>query len=158
MKALTNKHYLLQKFEGKGGWTYALIPEIKKDKHNPFGWVRVKGSIDGLEINKYHLMPFGDGHLFLPVKAVIRKKIKKEAGDTVHVILFKDEEPCIVPDELLDCLREEPAAIRFFELLNESEQQQYVKWIYAAKLEETKAKRIVKTMEGLLQQKKLNEL
>ena len=158
MKALINKHYLLQKFEGKGGWTYALIPEILQDKHNPFGWVKVKGSFDGFEINKYHLMPFGDGHLFLPVKAEIRKKIKKEAGDTVHVILFKDEEPFIAPIELLDCLREEPAAIRFFELLNESEQQHYVKWIYAAKQENTKANRIVKTIEGLLQQKKLHEL
>ena len=158
MKELTNKHYLLQKFPGKGGWTYALIPEILQDKHNPFGWVRVMGSIDAFEINKYHLMPFGDGQLFLPVKAEIRKKIKKEAGDTVHVILFKDEEPCIVPIELLDCLREEPEAIRFFELLNESEQQHYVKWIYSAKQENTKANRIVKTIEGLLQQKKLREL
>lgn len=103
-------------------------------------------------------MPLGDGHLFLPVKAEIRKKIKKEAGDTAHVILFKDEEPFITPIEVLDCLREEPAAIRFFELLNDREQQHYVKWIYAAKQENIKANRIVKTIEGLLQQKKLHEL
>jgi uncharacterized protein YdeI (YjbR/CyaY-like superfamily) len=58
----------------------------------------------------------------------------------------------------LDCLREEPEAIRFFELLNESEQQHYVKWVYSAKQENTKANTIVKTIEGLLQQKKLREL
>lgn len=27
-KPLVDKDYLLQKFEGKGGWTYAEIPEI----------------------------------------------------------------------------------------------------------------------------------
>jgi hypothetical protein len=50
MKPLINKNYTLEKFPGKGGWTFARIPEIVKDKKNAFGWVRVKGSIDGFEI------------------------------------------------------------------------------------------------------------
>jgi hypothetical protein len=41
----------------------------------------VRGTIDDFEIRKYHLMPMGNGKFFLPVKAEIRKKIKKEAGD-----------------------------------------------------------------------------
>ena len=47
-KALVNAKYLLQQFPGKGGWTYATIPEIPPGKRIPFGWVRVKGSIDEL--------------------------------------------------------------------------------------------------------------
>ncbi len=39
----------------------------------------------------------GDGKMFLPVKAEIRKKIKKEAGDWVHVLLYTDNEPLEVP-------------------------------------------------------------
>jgi hypothetical protein len=31
-KPLVNKKYKLQKFPGKGGWTYAMIPEIPQDK------------------------------------------------------------------------------------------------------------------------------
>ncbi len=46
-KPLVDKEYLLDKFPGKGGWTYTLIPEIEQDKKAPFGWVKVKGSIDG---------------------------------------------------------------------------------------------------------------
>jgi len=38
-KPLLNKKYLLEKFPGKGGWTYAAIPEILQDKHSHFGCV-----------------------------------------------------------------------------------------------------------------------
>ena len=31
VKPLVNREYLLEKFPGKGGWTYALIPEILQD-------------------------------------------------------------------------------------------------------------------------------
>ena len=54
VKPLVNREYLLEKFPGKGGWTYALIPEILQDKHSHFGWVIVNGSIDGYEIKKFH--------------------------------------------------------------------------------------------------------
>ena len=80
MDALADNIYLLEKYPGKGGWTYARIPEILQDKTKPFGWVKVCGSIDGYEIKKCHLMPMGNDQLFLPVKAEIRKKIKKQEG------------------------------------------------------------------------------
>src|SRR3982751_6241488 len=123
MKPLINKKYMLERFTGKGGWTYAHIPEIVKDKTNPFGWVRVKGTIDGYEIRKYHLMPMGNGSLFLPVKAEIRKKIKKDVGDLIHVILYPDAEPLETPEEILLCLKDEPSAFKFYNSLSESEQK-----------------------------------
>ena len=83
------KQYRLKKFPGKGGWTYAEIPEIPQDRKAHFGWVRVNGSIDGYPLNKHKLMPMGNGTLFLPVKAAIRKKIGKEEGDHVQIILEK---------------------------------------------------------------------
>src|SRR5688572_5246826 len=109
-KPLVNKKYKLEKFQGKGGWTYARIPEILKDKNAHFGWVKVKGTIDGYEIKKYHLMPMGNGQLFLPVKAEIRKQIKKSEGDFVHVVLYSDNEPLEIPKEMILCLKDEPAA------------------------------------------------
>ena len=158
LKALIENQYLLKKFPGKGGWTYALIPEISPNKGNPFGWVKVRGSIDGYEISKYHLMPFGKGKLFLPIRAEIRKKIKKYAGDTVTIVLFEDHEPYVIPQELLDCLENEKAALQFFISLPENEQHQYVKWVFSAKKEETKANRILVMISRLLKEKKLNEL
>ncbi len=154
-KPLVDNKYLLEKFPGKGGWTYARIPEILKDKRVHFGMVKVRGTVDGVEIRKYHLMPMGKGGLFFPVNAAIRKKIKKEEGDQVHLILFPDDEPLEVPDEMLLCLEEEPAARTFFKSLSESEQKFYIDWIYSAKKEETKINRLAKTINRLVKGQKL---
>jgi hypothetical protein len=155
MKPLVDKRFKLERFQGKGGWTYASIPQIIRDKNQPFGWVKVMGSIDGYEIRKYHLMPMGNGKLFLPVKAEIRKKIKKNEGDFVHVILYPDNEPLEVPEEMLLCLQDEPAALKFFRSLSESEQKFYIQWVYSAKKEETKIDRLARTVNRLLQGLKL---
>ncbi len=159
-KPLVNREYLLEKFPGKSGWTYTIIPEILPDKKSHFGWVKVKGTIDGYEISNYHLMPTvkGTGKLFLSVKAEIRKKIKKEAGDYVHLILYADNDPFEIPAELWLCLQDTPEALTFFNSLNENEQQKYVKWIYAAKTDKTKVDRIAKTIAGLSKQQKFANL
>ncbi len=152
---LVDKQYLLEKLPGKYGWTYTVIPEITPDPNAPFSWVKVRGSIDGYEIKKYHLMPSGNvmpsgkGDLFLAVKSEIRKKIKKQAGDYVHIILYPDNEPLEVPEEFLLCLQDDTEALQFFNSLNESEQHNYVKWIYSAKTEQTKVDRIAKTLVRL---------
>ena len=151
---LVNKKYLLEKFPCKGGWTFTEIPEILPDKKSPFSWVRVKGSIDGFEISKYHLMPSGKGTLILSVKSDIRKKINKQAGDYVHVILYLDNEPLKVPEELLLCLQDDAEALQFFNSLNESEQHSYVKWIYTAKTEQTKVERMAKALARLSKHQK----
>ena len=65
-------------------------------------------------------MPSGNGQLLLSVKAEIRKKIKKQAGDYVHVILYPDNEPLEIPEELLLCLQEDQDAQQFFHSLNEN--------------------------------------
>lgn len=154
---LVDNDYLLEKFPGKGGWTYTTVPEIPPDKKAWFNWVKVRGSIDGYEIKSYHLMPMGNGLLFLPVKAEIRKKIRKEAGDTVHVILFADNSALEIPENLRLCLEDEPEARRFFEQLSEYEQSAYIKWITSAKREETQIERLAKTINRLVLRLKFGE-
>ena len=151
-KPLVDKEYLLEKFPGRGGWTYALIPEIPQDRKAYFGWVMVKGSIDGYEISRYNLMPTGTGELFLPVKAGIRKKIGKEAGDFVRVVLYADKAPDDLKEEFMLCLRDEPAACTEFLDLKELDQKMILDWIYTTKDEEAKANRIAQTINRLLNQ------
>lgn len=148
-KHLIDKKILLEKFPGKGGWTYARLPEIDPEKKNRFGWRKVKGSIDDIEIKQYHLMPMGNGELFLPVKAEIRKKIKKEAGDIVHVILFSDDNPVQVPTEFELCLMDEPEAWKHFHNFPEQEQKKYINWIYSVKTEELKVERMAKAINKI---------
>ena len=150
MQPLVNDDYLLQKFPGKGGWTYAEIPEVLQDKNNPFGWVKVRGTVDGFELKQYKLMPMGNGKLFLPIKAEIRKKTKKQAGDCVRIVLYADDSKLVIPEELLACFENEPQDVyHTFTNFTEGEQKAYIDWIYAAKKEETKAQRIAKMMAKL---------
>ncbi len=154
-KPLVDAVYRLEKFPGKGGWTYAEIPEVLQNKNNPFGWVKVRGSIDDVALKQYKLMPMGNGRLFLPVKAALRKKIGKAAGDSVHVILFPDDSELEVPGEIRDCFKNEaPELYQNFCSFSEGEQKAYLDWIYEAKTEVTKAKRIVRMMERLQQKLK----
>jgi hypothetical protein len=152
-KPLVDQDYLLQKMEGKGGWTYAAIPEIVQDKHAYFGLVKVRGTIDDYEIANYHLMPMGNGQLFLSVKAEIRKKIGKNEGDWVHITLYSQELPTVVPEDFLLCLNDEPVAYQKFQQLSESEQKTMIDWIYAAKRDDQKVERIAQTLDKLLLQK-----
>lgn len=154
---LINKPCLLEKFPGKGGWTYVALPEILPDSHAPFGWVRVRGRIDDFEFKGCRLMPMGNGTLFLPVKAEVRKNIGKQAGDWVQIILYPDNLPQEVPEELLLCLKDEPTAYKAFLNCTDGEQKAFVEWIYSAKTDDTKVERIAQTINKLLSNQKLYE-
>ncbi|GAB2537038.1 YdeI/OmpD-associated family protein [Spirosoma aerophilum] len=144
--------YTLEKFPGKGGWTYAAIPEILPDKHSYFGWVRVRGTIDGIELGSAKLMPMGNGILFLPVKAAFRKKIGKEAGDSIRLVLYADALPAELPDEFRLCLLDEPSAFQAFLSSAETEQKALIHWIYSAASEDVKIDRMAKTIDKLARQ------
>lgn len=154
-KPLVDRKYILEKFPGKGGWIYAAIPEISQNKKAPFGWVKVKGRIHGYEIKNYKLMPMGNGQLFLPVKAAIRKKIGKGQGDWIHVTLFADNAPTEIPEELLLCLKDAPTAYQNFLCFTDGQQKEYIDWIYSAKTDDTRINRIVETLNRIERGQKL---
>jgi hypothetical protein len=158
-KPLVDREFRLEKYPGKGGWTYAAISEIPPDKKAPFGWVKVNGRIDTFELSGYKLMPMSSGKLFLPVRAEIRKQIKKKAGDTVHIVLYHDQSHYIIPEEIIACFELEPDKIfKNFLLFTEGQQKAYVDWINKAKTPETKAKRIATMMELVAVKKKLHDV
>jgi hypothetical protein len=148
MKPLVNKTVVLEKFPGKGGWTYSRLPEIKPDTHTRFGWIKVRGFIDDFEIRQYHLMPMGNGELFLPVRAEIRKKLKKGVGDKVKVVLYRDDDEVFIPEELQACMDLDPEAKRSFTALTPEEQRDTIKYIYALKNEQSRADRIAELMKS----------
>lgn len=95
-------------------------------------------------------MPLGNGVLFLPVKAEIRKIIGKNEGEWVHIKLYSQNLPTVVPEDFLICLKDEPSAYQKFNNLSENEQKSLINWIYSVKNDETKIDRIVQTIDNLL--------
>jgi len=76
---------LLQKSPNAGAWTYVVWPE-SATFFKTHGAVKVKGTVDG-EPFQSSFMAMGEGVHMLPIKADIRKIIKKEVGKKVTVIL-----------------------------------------------------------------------
>ena len=137
----------------KTGWRYIEIPadiaqNLKPGNKKAF---RVKGQVDSFEISGFALMPMGDGKFIMPLKAEIRKAIRKEAGAMVTVKLEEHQDfKVAIPSDLQDCFDFDPEAQRQFETLAMSHRNYFIKWIESAKTNETRAKRIVNTINAML--------
>jgi hypothetical protein len=146
---LVNNHFVIKKQADKFGWTYVVLPNIPPIEKDRLGLIRVSGFIDTYALKQFNLLPMKEGSMLLPLKAAIRKKIGKKEGDTVHVILYSDDSPVIIPDEIMVCLLDSEKAHAYFLSLSASNQKYYIDWIEEAKKMETKVERICKTIERL---------
>ncbi|MGZ4693537.1 MAG: YdeI/OmpD-associated family protein [Acidimicrobiales bacterium] len=95
------------------------------------------------------------GRFLLPVSAENRTKAGIAAGDEVEVTLVLDEAPrqVTVPEDLAAALATDPTAKAFFEGLSFSQQRFHVDSIEGARTDETRQRRIEKSLVLLSQQK-----
>ncbi len=145
----------IQKFDKQGektGWTYIVVPEKIAKKLNPGvkKSYRVKGKLDEHLIEKTALIPMGKGDFILPINAAIRKATGKRVGAALQVQLHIDDTPILPPMELLECLQDEPEALKYFNSLPQSHRNYFTKWIESAKTEPTKTKRIALVIKTLV--------
>jgi bacteriocin resistance YdeI/OmpD-like protein/uncharacterized protein DUF1905 len=94
-----------------------------------------------------------DGRFMVPVSGEVRSAAGVAAGDTLEVGIELDTAPreVTVPDELAASLRKDPAAARKFESLSYSRRKAYADSIAGAKTEETRTRRLEKTLAELRQ-------
>ena len=85
MELLAEGEFVLEKYPDKGGWTFVRVPVEILPVRKAFGMIRVCGFIDDFEFEGKHLMPMGNGFLFLPIAKPIRTAIGKEQGDRVRL-------------------------------------------------------------------------
>jgi uncharacterized protein YdeI (YjbR/CyaY-like superfamily) len=85
----------------------------------------------------------------MAINAAMRKGIRKQKGATLKLQLTVDDSPILPPSELMECMADEPEALKYFNSLPQGHRNYFTKWIDSAKTDITKAKRIalvIKTM------------
>jgi hypothetical protein len=94
------------------------------------------------------------GEYMLPVSAEVRAGAGIAAGEEIEVDLALDTAPRVVevPADLAEALDAAPAARAAFEALSYSHQRRHVLSIEGAKTEETRQRRVAKTVTALLDQ------
>jgi hypothetical protein len=145
----------IQKFDEQGektGWTYIVIPAEQAQKLKPGNKksFRVKGKLDNHAIKQVALLPMGEGDFIMPLNADVRKAIGKRKGAQLQVQLVADDADFQFSKEMMECLADEPKAMANFKKLSGSEQKYFSKWVDSAKTPDTKARRIVQTLDAML--------
>jgi hypothetical protein len=145
---------IILKFNEQGektGWSYievkqAIAAKLKPDNKKSF---RVKGKLDEHPIKGAALVPMGGGDFIMAINATVRKAIGKQKGATLKVELEADHAQIKPPPALMECLKDEPKALEFFNSLPYGHRNYFGNWIRSAKTEPTKIKRIAQAVDAL---------
>ncbi|MDO3644889.1 YdeI/OmpD-associated family protein [Mucilaginibacter sp. L3T2-6] len=145
----------------KTGWQYVNVPadiaqELKPGNKKSF---RVRGMLDAVPVAGIALLPMGGGDFILVLKAALRKALRKNKGAMLKVTIEEDTDFKIeMPEDLKECLEFEEGAMDTFNAMPGSHRNYFIKWINDAKTEETRAKRIVNTINAMLRKWSYNQM
>ena len=149
---LVRGRFPVERFPGKGGWTYVPLPPLAFRQNLPFGWIVVDGEIDDVPLRQVKLMGMGGGggRHFLALNAALRKRLKKGPGDEVTLRLEESVTTAELPDELLACFAEAPKkAYTNWLALPATTRKRHLDRIYAIADLDRRAERIVVLLDSL---------
>jgi hypothetical protein len=132
-----------------GGGACVFFPYDVEKEFGTKGRVPVKVTFNGVAYAG-SMIKYGFPQHMLPILKAIREKIGKGPGDTVDVVVWKDEEVRTVeiPAAFKALLKKE-GLLAGFEKMSYTHRKEYVRWIAEAKKEETRQNRMVKAVAML---------
>jgi hypothetical protein len=134
---------------GDGGGAYVLFPYDTEAEFATKGRVPVKATFDGVPYTG-SLVKYGHPLHSLGMLKALREQTGKGPGDTVDMVVWKDEEvrTVVVPVEF-EKLMKKAGLLQVFNKLSYTHRKEYCRWITEAKKQETRLKRLEKAMEML---------
>jgi hypothetical protein len=134
---------------GDRGGAHILFPYDVQKEFGTNGRVPVKATFDGVPYSG-SLIKYGHPQHMLGILSEVRKQIGKQPGDTVEVVLWKDEQERVldVPAPFKNLMKEE-GVLGIFEKLSYTHKKEYCRWITEAKKDETREKRVKRSIEML---------
>jgi Domain of unknown function (DUF1905)/Bacteriocin-protection, YdeI or OmpD-Associated len=116
--------------------------------------VPVRGTLNGFAFRS-SVFPMGGGCHWLVVNRDMREGAKIKAGETISVVMERDDEPRTItpPKDFARALKANKAALAAWDKLSYTHRKEYAKSIEEAKKPETRARRIGKAVEALAARK-----
>ncbi len=139
---------------GDGGGAGVLFPYDTHQEFGTKGRVPIHATFDGVPYTG-SLIKYGFPQHTLHLPKAIREQLGKVPGDTIDVVVWKDESERVldVPEPFAK-LMEQEGLLPFFESLSYTHRKEYCRWITEAKKEETRSRRLEKAVEMLKQRVK----
>ena len=130
--------------------TAIMLPFDAEEAFGKRGRVPVRGTINGTEFRS-SVFRMGNKPYFMVVNRLIRERGGLTAGEKVSVVMERDDEPRTIepPDDFAQAVHAEKDAQAVWDKLSFTHRREYVQAIEEAKRPETRARRIVKTIEQL---------
>ena len=134
---------------GDGGGTGVLFPYDTQEEFGTKGKVPINATFDGVPYTG-SLIKYGFPQHTLHLPKAIREQLSKGPGDTVQVVVWKDESERVleIPAELAALMKKE-GLLPFFDSLSYTHRKEYCRWISEAKKEETRSRRLDKAVDML---------
>ena len=135
---------------GEGTATSISIPFDVQKVFGKRGRVAVRGTLNCVPYRS-SVFRMGDAPYFMVVNRRMREEAGVAAGQTVAVVMERDDEPRTVevPADLEAALQADRGALRAWERLSFTHRREHVEAITGARRPETRARRIAKAVEQL---------
>ncbi|MGB7265550.1 MAG: YdeI/OmpD-associated family protein [Terracidiphilus sp.] len=132
-----------------GGGACVLFPFDVEQEFGTRGQIPVKVTFNNAPYTGT-MVKYGRPQHMLPMLKAIREQIGKAPGDTIDVVVWKDEEirTVEIPSSFKTLLKKE-GLLAGFEKLSYTHRKEYCRWITDAKKEETRRSRIEKAITML---------
>jgi Bacteriocin-protection, YdeI or OmpD-Associated/Domain of unknown function (DUF1905) len=149
LKAMKKYKFKARIEAGDGGGAYVFFPYDTGKEFATHGKVPVKATFNGIPCTG-SLIKYGKPLHVLGMPKAIREDIGKGPGDTIEVLVWKDEEvrTVHVPPQFEKLIKKE-GLLPVFKNLSYTHRKEYCRWITDAKREETRLKRLGKAIEML---------
>lgn len=131
------------------GHGFVFFPYDTKAEFGTSAQIRVKATFDGVAYAG-SMVKYGPPQHMVPLVKSILAKIRKRPGDSVDVVIERDqtERAVAVPDEFAKAMKKS-GGLAVFEKLSYTNRKEYCGWISEAKKGETRQVRIAKAVEML---------
>lgn len=120
--------------------------------------IRVKATFEG-KMYRMSLLPHGNGTHWLHLRKEIRDAIGKQEGDTVSILVEKDEAPpkIEIPEYLEWLLENEPEMLKAFKKMSWSARKFWISFMEEPQSDDARVKRVNRFFEVLKESQKNNE-